>query len=85
MNQFLGSDVSVQYWREGSFEVDFILSRGRNIVAIEVKSGRKKESLSGLKKFKDKFPKAKTCVIGPDREISTDDFFKMDLNDWFEL
>jgi uncharacterized protein len=32
------SDTRVHYWRDGSDEVDFILTRGRKVTAIEVKS-----------------------------------------------
>ena len=34
-----GSAVRLSYWRDGAHEVDFVLSRGPNLVGIEVKSG----------------------------------------------
>ncbi|MEA5020129.1 MAG: AAA family ATPase [Gordonibacter sp.] len=53
----------VFWWREGTNEVDFVLTQGESILAIEVKSGRIK-SLKGLTAFVNRFPKAKTLTIG---------------------
>jgi len=52
------------YWRERSFEVDYVYKYGKRLVAIEVKSGRKKSS-RGLRKFREKFPQAETLIITP--------------------
>ena len=60
--QLVRTDESLYYWREGNDEVDFVLKKGRNLFAIEVKSGRKK-SQKGLQKFKEKFPEAKLIMI----------------------
>ena len=57
--------LELYYWREGNFEVDFVLKRGKEIWGIEVKSG-KKRSPRGLEKFKGSFPQAKTVIISPD-------------------
>lgn len=45
----------LSYWREGKFEVDFIVELEGNTYAIEVKSGRKK-SKRGLARFVKQFP-----------------------------
>ncbi len=60
--QLVRTNESLYYWREGNDEVDFVLKKGRNLYAIEVKSGRKK-SLKGLEKFKNKFPEARLVMI----------------------
>lgn len=54
--------AELYYWRDGTHEVDFVLTAGRDLYAIEVKSGRKK-NYTGLQAFKKKFPDAKTIVI----------------------
>ena len=54
---------SVQWWREGTNEVDFVLSDKAHVVAIEVKSGRKK-SQGGMAAFLKKYPKAQRIVVG---------------------
>jgi len=43
------------YWRQGKFEVDFVLELEGKIYAIEVKSGRKR-SYRGLEKFLMQYP-----------------------------
>lgn len=53
----------VYWWREGSYEVDFVIASGEEIVAIEVKSGRAKPT-KGLAAFVNAFPTAKTMVVG---------------------
>lgn len=53
----------VNWWREGNEEVDFVVSRGEQLVAIEVKSGRTK-SLSGMREFLRRYPRALRIVVG---------------------
>lgn len=57
------TDISLHYWREDSHEVDYVLQRGRRIVAIEVKSGTKM-NVSGLERFVDRFNPFKSMVVG---------------------
>ncbi|MEI6398300.1 MAG: DUF4143 domain-containing protein, partial [Pseudomonadota bacterium] len=52
----------VSYWRDGNDEVDFVVVIDRQIIAIEVKSGRRKSS-SGLSKFRGEFSSAKTILM----------------------
>lgn len=54
---------SLTYWRKGSYEVDFVLTHGKDIFAIEVKSGRP-QHFSGLQQFKKLYPSAYTILIG---------------------
>lgn len=62
----------VYWWREGYNEVDYVLSRGDRIIAIEVKSG-KIRSLGGLDAFLNQYPQAKAVVIGS-AECPLEDF-----------
>ncbi len=55
----------IYYWREGNFEVDYVVKVGRKLLAIEVKSGRRK-SPKGLDKFVERFPEAKKVFITPE-------------------
>lgn len=57
-------DASIQYWRESPHEVDFVLTHGRKILAIEVKSGAKYTAPRGLAIFAGKFKEAKTMIVG---------------------
>jgi len=45
------------FWREGNFEVDYILRTPDKTVAIEIKSGWKQKSGAGLQQFAKRFPK----------------------------
>lgn len=60
--QLVRTELDLYYWREGAYEVDYILKKGRKVWAIEVKSGKKKTS-KGLEIFLEKFPQAKSVII----------------------
>lgn len=53
------------YWRDGIYEVDFVLEIMGKVFAIEAKSGRKQKK-SGLEQFLKKFKKAQPLFITPD-------------------
>ena len=52
---------NVYYWRDGNEEVDYVIEIDKQIIGIEIKSGRKKSS-SGIHAFSERFPKSK-CII----------------------
>lgn len=56
--------VQLRYWRDGAREVDFVLASGRQVLAIEVKSGRRRGRSAGLEAFESRFPGAKRLVVG---------------------
>ena len=56
--------VQLRYWRDGAQEVDFVLASGRQLLGIEVKSGRRRGRIAGLEAFEDRFPGAKRLVVG---------------------
>lgn len=60
--QLVRTNQNLYYWREGSFEVDYVLQKGRTIWAIEVKSNDS-QSIKGLEAFKKKFPSAHLVTI----------------------
>ena len=51
------------YWRERDFEVDYVLSKGDKIVAVEVKSGYPGKAQSALDVFARKYKNVKKIVI----------------------
>ncbi len=61
-SQLLRLSGELYYWREVNYEVDLVYKEGKRVYAIEVKSGRKKDS-RGLSKFKEKFPSAKLIFV----------------------
>ncbi len=61
--EFVKLQGQLFYWREGGdFEVDFIYQNGTLLYAIEVKSGRKRNT-KGMVEFVNRNPKAKAVFI----------------------
>jgi uncharacterized protein len=56
------SNGDLYYWREGNFEVDYVLKIEDKLFAIEVKSGRKRHS-KGMEKFLTKYPECIPLTI----------------------
>ena len=61
------------WWHSGNEEVDFVLRRGDQITAIEVKSGR--VGKSGMATFCKAHPTVKPLVVG-DANTSVEDFLR---------
>lgn len=85
LHNTIGSDgrMHLRYWREGTHEVDFVLASGRDLVAIEVKSGRRRKRAAGLPAFKASFPGAKGLVVGTGG-IPFNEFLSETAGFWFE-
>ena len=71
----------VYYWHERSDEVDYIIVRQGDVIALEVKSGRRGMN-SGLPKFRERFHPKRDLVIGTDG-IPFADFFNMNIEELF--
>lgn len=78
----LAGECEVFYWREVSKEVDFILRRGKKLVAIEVKSGRRRDTLPGIAAFDKAFHPAKKLLVGTGG-IPIEKFLKMPAGSLF--
>ncbi len=74
-------NCKVQYWREGNNEVDFVLNDGKNICAIEVKSGAGYAHPKGLDVFAQKFPKTRKLIVG-DHDVSLSEVLSAPANSW---
>lgn len=48
VNSSVDVNLEITYWRERNREVDYVVSRGANVTAIEVTSGKRKPSLPGV-------------------------------------
>ena len=64
INSSFGTNISVTYWRERNHEVDFVLQQGKTTVAIEVKSGARRESLPGMEAFARTFKPKRQLLVG---------------------
>lgn len=82
VNGTLGRDIQVWYWVSGNVEVDYVLQRGKDLVAIEVKSGRLKGSLPGMAAFTAAVKVRKALLVGP-QGIPLEDFLATEPSAWF--
>lgn len=64
INKSFGKSYEVFYWRERDREVDYVLRRGASLIGIEVKSGRRSTSSSGIKVFKKKYDPIRIFIVG---------------------
>lgn len=77
-------EVEVFYWREGNFEVDFILKKNDTLIPIEVKSAHKNFTLNGMDKFASKFPCLQTLLVGG-QGLSLETFLSKPAGYWFTI
>ncbi len=73
----------IYYWRDSGSEVDFVLEHGRKLVAFEVKSGRRRGSMSGLDAFRKSFPVKASHIVGKGG-IPISEFLLTPAREWFE-
>lgn len=82
-NAIRGRSLDLSYWSGRNREVDFVLSRGNTVIAIEVKSGQKKTSLPGMEAFSKEFAVKKTLLVGYNG-IPLEDFYCVPVEEWFK-
>jgi hypothetical protein len=63
-NAAMTGPCEVFYWRERQREVDFVVKAGRTLTAIEVKTGRRRETLAGMDAFVQAFKPQRTLLVG---------------------
>jgi hypothetical protein len=82
VNAARGTQVAVHYWSAGDREVDFVLVKGAKVVAVEVKSARRRGKLSGMEAFSKEFKVHRKLLVGADG-IPIEDFITTDVLAWF--
>ena len=81
INSGLKYRFNVYYWNQGNYEVDYVIEKGNDVIAIEVKSGKNSTS-RGLALFNDEFHPRGVYLVGTDG-ISFEQFFSMNPADLF--
>ena len=81
LNSSYGTSISVTYWRERNQEVDFVLQQGKTTVAIEVKSGARRESLPGMEAFARTFKPKRQLLVGG-QGIPLEEFLSQPITHW---
>lgn len=74
-------ECEVFYWRDGPREVDFVLRKARRVVAIEVKSGKRREGKPALAAFAERHKVHKKLLVGGDG-IPIADFLRRPVLEW---
>jgi predicted AAA+ superfamily ATPase len=82
-NGLIGSDVELYYWSSRNRELDFVMRRGADLVAIEVKSGRGRRPQPGIAAFCAEYEVRRKLLVGGDG-IPLEDFFNTDPVSWFD-
>jgi predicted AAA+ superfamily ATPase len=80
-NGVVGKGIELFYWLGQNREVDFVLSRGRDVVAIEVKSGRPRINLPGTEAFSREFHVKRKLLVGT-QGIPLGDFLTTPPEEW---
>lgn len=65
LNAAAGKDFKLYYWNENNCEVDFVMKRNQEVIAIEVKSG-KDAYTNGLTVFNEIFHPKRLFMVGTD-------------------
>lgn len=81
INSTRGKNIELFYWLERSQEVDFVLRSGADIVSIEVKSGRKRERLTGVEAFSRTFRVKRQLLVGT-QGIPVGEFLSTPVETW---
>lgn len=82
INTLSPTEYAISYWRDGDCEVDFVITRGIKLWAIEVKSGRSGKS-PGLELFRARYRDARLLVVGG-KGIPLQEFFATPAETWLE-
>jgi predicted AAA+ superfamily ATPase len=83
LNSSLGTGIEVTYWRERNHEVDFVLQRGKTVVAIEVKSGARRQSLPGMEAFARLVKPRRQLLVGG-QGIPVEEFLSRPTAYWMD-
>ncbi|MCK5804970.1 MAG: ATP-binding protein [Lentisphaeria bacterium] len=82
-NSIRGTGIALNYWLDRNREVDFVLSRGDKLVAIEVKSGARRASMPGIEVFAGRFPVTRRLLVGA-QGIPLEGFLAEPAEFWLE-
>lgn len=81
VNSSLSQGADVYYWRDGNYEVDYVVHKGNKLIAIEVKSGKVQKTLPSLAEFSKRYRLSKTIVVGT-QELSLREFLETPMQKW---
>jgi len=83
LNHSIAGGFNLYYWRDGNNEVDFVIRKGNQIVALEVKGGMKQKA-TGMQAFNKKYPQSTLILVGQGG-LSVESFLKLNPIELFKL
>jgi predicted AAA+ superfamily ATPase len=83
-NAAMTGECDLYYWREGKYEVDFIVRTRHGLTAIEVKSGRAPLAHPGTIAFAKAFRPQRSLLVGGDG-IALEDFLRQPVTHWVSV
>lgn len=82
-NAAAARECAVYYWRERNQEVDFVVTSGQRLTAIEVKSGRAPTVHAGMAAFAATFKRQRTLLVGGDG-VAPEEFLCRPVSHWVD-
>lgn len=82
LNESQRTNIKVFYWVDRNKEVDFVLAQGDRVVAIQVKSGQRKTTRTGMDAFTEAFDVHKKLLVGG-QGIGLREFLCTPIESWF--
>ena len=81
INSTFGTMTEIFYWKQDNRVVDFIIKKGKNIVAIDINISKKGKNTQGMDLFTQKYQPTTTLIIG-EGGISVEEFLLSPLETW---
>jgi predicted AAA+ superfamily ATPase len=81
VNSSRGKNIEIFYWLERNQEVDFVLRSRSDLIAIEVKTGRRRERFSGVEVFSKAFKVKRHLLVGSGG-IPVEEFLTAPIEQW---
>ena len=83
VNESWCAGAEVSYWRHRNSEVDFVVSLGTRLAAIEVKSGRAKGVRRGMEAFDRAFHPQRKVLVGA-AGVTVERFLETSVDRWLD-
>jgi len=81
-NATIGKNIDLYYWAGRNRELDIVLSRGNDLIAIEIKSTAQKTNLPGIAAFSKQFPVTRKLMVGA-QGIPLEEFLLIPVEELF--